>query len=111
MALEDAYILSHLLGQCTNGESDITNAFAAYDSVRIPRTQDVVRASKEQGRVLDMQGKGSGDDLEKLAASLNIGVRWIWNEDLGKHRDAALDAFRRGKAETGLQVLSLEYKA
>lgn len=96
MALEDAFILSHLLSQCA-GSADLGYAFAAYDAVRIPRTQGVVRESREQGKVLDMQGKGVGDDLGRLAEVLDTRVRWIWNEDLRGHREEAVQVFRERK--------------
>lgn len=84
MALEDAYVLSNLLGECTS-TADLIPAFEAYDSVRVPRTMGVTAASLKQGKVLDLEGDGIGDDLEKLAANLNIDVRWIWDEDLEAH--------------------------
>ncbi|KFY51691.1 hypothetical protein V497_08925, partial [Pseudogymnoascus sp. VKM F-4516 (FW-969)] len=70
MAFEDALVLSRLLPLC-DGPADIQRAFKAYDAVRVPRTQAVTRESRKQGLVLDMRGEGVGEDLEKLAASLN----------------------------------------
>jgi len=101
MALEDAFVLSHLLALCSES-ADLGHAFAAYDAVRIPRTQGVVRESREQGRVLDMQGEGAGDDLGKLADKLDTRVRWIWNEDLIGHREKAVEAFRGSRDGKGL---------
>jgi len=83
MALEDAYVLANLLGKCSS--SDIVKAFDAYDYVRVPRALRVTSMSREHGKVLDMEGDGVGDDLEKMAEKLNTTVRWIWNEDLEAH--------------------------
>jgi salicylate hydroxylase len=81
MVLEDAYTLSNLLGLCTS-KSDISYAFKAYDAVRLPRTHGVIRESREQGKMLDMEGGGVGDDLKQLREKLDTRVRSIWNEDL-----------------------------
>ncbi len=76
MALEDAYILFHLLGLCT-GVSGLKYAFRAYNKVRLPRTHGVIKASREQGRILDLEGEGVGvgNDLDVL--KLDARVRWI----------------------------------
>jgi salicylate hydroxylase len=83
MALEDAYVLSNLLGRCTS-IADIPYAFEAYDAVRIPRTHGVIKDSHEQGKIMELDGTGVGDDLEKTAQKLDSTVRWIWNVDLPK---------------------------
>src|ERR1700712_1496027 len=72
MALEDAYVLSNLLGRC-NG--DVEKAFEAYDYVRVPRALKVTSLSLQHGKVLDMEGDGIGDDLAKIADWLNTTVR------------------------------------
>lgn len=92
MALEDAYVLANLLGDCTS-TADLIPAFEAYDSVRVPRTMGVTAASFKQGKVLDLEGEGIGDDLEKIAASLETDVRWIWDEDLEAHLAKARQKF------------------
>jgi salicylate hydroxylase len=104
MALEDAVILANLLGRIsalppfsstsssaspTEKNKAIAAALKAYDTVRVPRSQGVVRESREQGRVLDLQGRDSGDDRERLRHALDTRVRWIWDEDLEKHREEA----------------------
>ncbi len=88
MALEDAYVLSNLFGRC----SDVKKVFEAYDSVRVPRALRVTAMSREQGKTLDFEGDGVGDDLEKLVNSLETKVRWIWDEDLEEHLKKAIDA-------------------
>ncbi|KAF8855513.1 mannitol 1-phosphate dehydrogenase [Acephala macrosclerotiorum] len=92
MALEDAYVLSNLFGKCSS-TLEIERAFEAYDYVRVPRANRVVAVSREQGKTLDMEGDGVGDDLEKLAENLNTRVRWIWNEDLEAHLATAMEKF------------------
>jgi len=78
MAVEDACILSNLLGQC-HVPSDITAAFTAYDAVRVERTCKIVDASREQGRMADMESEGIGSNLEKIRAELGWEKRmWMW---------------------------------
>ena len=92
MALEDAFVLSNILGRCTS-TVDLPAALVAYDSVRLPRALRVASMSLEQGKLLDMEGEGLGDDLEKIAAALNTRVRWIWNMDLEAHVAEAVKKF------------------
>jgi salicylate hydroxylase len=83
MALEDAYILSNLLGGCKKtSKSSLTAAFIAYDAIRRPRTQKVIRVSRAQGLVLDLEGPETGEDLAAVAASLDEKVRFVWGVDL-----------------------------
>ena len=100
MAFEDALVLSRLLALC-EGPADIQRAFAAYDTVRVPRTQAVVRESRKQGRTLDMCGEGVGEDLEKLKEALNTRVRWIWGVDLNEHCEEAVRAYWKGMEKNG----------
>ncbi|KAH8802592.1 hypothetical protein F5884DRAFT_823757 [Xylogone sp. PMI_703] len=80
-ALEDAHILSHLLGACRSS-SDLLAAFVGYERVRIPRTKFVRIYGRLQGELLDMQRPDVGDDLGKLKAIIDVPIREIWNCDL-----------------------------
>ncbi|HAM4856521.1 TPA: 3-hydroxybenzoate 6-monooxygenase, partial [Escherichia coli] len=53
MALEDAVTLGKALAQC---EGDAAQAFALYESVRIPRTARIVWSTREMGRVYHAAG-------------------------------------------------------
>lgn len=74
MGLEDAYILSNLIARCTS-TADLPAALKAYGVVRVPRTMKVTEMSREQGKLLDMEAEGLGDDLEKIKDALNSRVR------------------------------------
>jgi salicylate hydroxylase len=106
-ALEDAYILSNLLGHCTS-IADIPYAFQAYDIVRIPRTHRVIKDSFEQGKVMGFHGTETGDDVEKIAHKLNNAQRWIWDIDLPKELEKAMVIFDEKKAGNGLDKVSLD---
>ncbi|KAL7893054.1 hypothetical protein HDV64DRAFT_157149 [Trichoderma sp. TUCIM 5745] len=88
-ALEDAYILSHVLGIC-NSSSDLLAAFSAYESVRMPRAKFVQIHGRRQGELLDLQRPDIGDDLEKLKAVIDVPIREIWNCNLVAELDKAL---------------------
>jgi salicylate hydroxylase len=110
MALEDAYVLSNLLGLCKSA-SDLSSAFKAYDAVRIPRTHGVIRESHEQGHILDLEGKGVGDNVEILTEKLNTRVRWIWDEDLEKHLESAVAIFKDDKIVDGVEMMNVKNQA
>ena len=95
MALEDAYVLSHLLGAVrasspSSAAAHIESAFRAFDHVRRPRTQRLVSTSREAGRLYELEAEGVGDDVEKFKANLEGRFRWIWEEDLEKHLEVAM---------------------
>lgn len=93
-ALEDAYILSHVLSVCRS-PSDLLAAFTAYETVRMPRTKFVQTHGRRQGELLDLQRPDIGDDLEKLKAVIDVPIREIWNCDLGAELEKALGVMRR----------------
>ncbi|KAM3438901.1 hypothetical protein MY4824_002971 [Beauveria thailandica] len=80
-ALEDAHILSHMLGACRSS-NDLLPAFAAYESVRRPRTRFVQHHGRRQGELLDLHRPGVEDDPDKLRKVIDASIREIWNCDL-----------------------------
>ena len=81
MCIEDAYILSELLSQ-SHTKSDLQKAFYAYDAVRRPRTQKLVKTSREAGMLWDLEGEGVGDDLEALERNATTRMSWIWDHEI-----------------------------
>jgi 2-polyprenyl-6-methoxyphenol hydroxylase-like FAD-dependent oxidoreductase len=73
ISLEDAYVLSSLLGKCTT-QSDLAAAFKAYDYSRVPRGCRIIAASREQGNLLCFESPEAGDNLEKVAERLDWDV-------------------------------------
>lgn len=80
-AIEDAYILSNLLGQIDSA-NEIENAFAAYDAIRRPRSQKVVTTSRGAAAIYEFEDETLGTDLVKIRERLETWFGWIWNEDL-----------------------------
>jgi salicylate hydroxylase len=81
MAIEDAYVLSSLLGP-VNNPKDIEAAFKAFDAVRRERTQKLATTSREAGQLYEMELEEVGDDIANIKANLDSRMGWIWNEDL-----------------------------
>ena len=88
MAMEDAMVLSGLLGEI-HESLDIEKAFKAYDHVRRPRTQKLVSTSYDAGLLYDYEAEGIGNDLNKLGQNLEERYKWIWDVDLVEHLEEA----------------------
>ena len=89
MAIEDAYILSNMIGQMRNAD-DYEAAFAAYNKIRHTRGMDLVTTSHAAGMVYEFQGETTGDDVQKIDQNLSCRYNWIWEEDLeGELRQAS----------------------
>lgn len=93
MALEDAYIMSSLLGLIEKGE-DIEQAFKAFDAVRRPRTQKLVTSSREAGELYDCEVEGTLDDKEALKRNLSGRYKWIWEKRLEEDLEEAMGVLR-----------------
>jgi len=101
---KDAYILSNLLRSCKTTAS-LTNAFAAYDAVRRPRTQKLVNMSRARGRLLSLQDEDTWDgervELGKIEEAMvgRLGMDWIWDVDLPREFEKARAVLK--ERETG----------
>jgi salicylate hydroxylase len=89
MCIEDVYILSSVLAKC-NTAADLTNAVRAYDAVRRPRSQKLVQTSREAGELWDLNGIGVRDDLEALEQNALKRMDWIWDHDITKDLEQAM---------------------
>ncbi|USP76187.1 hypothetical protein yc1106_03461 [Curvularia clavata] len=81
MGVEDAYVLSELLSRC-NTKDEIQKAFHAYDTVRRPRSQKLVKTSREAGMLWELEGDGVGDNLETLKQNAVTRMSWIWDHNI-----------------------------
>jgi salicylate hydroxylase len=89
-AIEDAFILSNLLGGI-NSVHEIEKAFHAYDAVRRPRSQRVVTTSRDAVKIYQFEDEELGTDLGKIKERLESRYNWIWNEDLPQQLKKAQD--------------------
>jgi salicylate hydroxylase len=93
MAMEDAYILSHLIGFVGRTE-DIPKAFFAYDAVRRPRTQECIQRSKDASLAYDFLLPGVQDDMERVQERLEESFDWLWHVDLEAQLQSAKDLLK-----------------
>ena len=93
-AIEDALVLSTLLGQ-VKSLADIEDAFKAYDAVRRPRSQRVVTTSREASQLYELEHESIGFDLDKARTELEVRCKWIWDEDLSAQVKTAQDAMSK----------------
>jgi len=83
MALEDAYILSNVLGRVKDGnDNEIAAAFEAYNATRKERSQKLVTTSRKVAEIYEFQR--AGDKAEDVKAALDDWYKWIWQHDLEK---------------------------
>lgn len=90
MAIEDAYMLSNLLGKLKPGAvRDIPEALQAYDEVRRPRTQKLVAYShKAKGMLSEVPYS------EEIRQEMTDMYHWVWMEDLEEELDTATTIFK-----------------
>ncbi|KAF7853058.1 hypothetical protein EAF04_010797 [Stromatinia cepivora] len=81
MAFEDAYVLSHLFGGVKN-TADIEKALKAFDTVRRPRSQKLIRNSKESEELITFSHSEFGDDVGRIADEVDLLYEWVWDYDL-----------------------------
>lgn len=91
MCIEDCYVLSRLLGE-VQGAGDIGKAFRAYDAARRPRTQKLVRTSREAAMLYEFELVG--DDLEAIEENFTTRMKWIWDVDLQEELERAFTILR-----------------
>ncbi|KAK4549296.1 hypothetical protein LTR36_007755 [Oleoguttula mirabilis] len=80
-AIEDALCMSRVMAHVYHA-ADISRAFAAFDTVRRPRSQAQVQAACESGWLYDLQLPGCMDDWGKVRERLATKQQWIWERDL-----------------------------
>lgn len=97
MAFEDAFVLAGLLAEC-RVPADFHRALRAYDCVRVPRANEIVRRSFERAGRLSLGHMGDvlEGDLPRMARDWDYTPDWIWHEDLDAHLARALEEFREG---------------
>jgi len=88
MAMEDAYILSSLIGSLKS-LNEVEDAFRAYDAVRRPRTQKLVQFSRDAGLLVRLAMPGVEDDTQAVLETLDEWYGWLWHEDLEAQLETA----------------------
>jgi salicylate hydroxylase len=81
-----------VLGLVKN-KNDLPRALAAYDKVRRPRALKTVEQALEIKDAYSLRLKGVEDNPEKLEEYFQTSQQWIWNLDLKKQNQDAVEAF------------------
>jgi salicylate hydroxylase len=93
-AIEDVMILETLLGEVKD-ILQLTAAFRAYDQVRRPRAQRIVKSSKETGIIMCGRGVDTGLDVDRFRDALPQRWHFIYALDVKDHKREALEVFRK----------------
>ncbi|KAK5118485.1 hypothetical protein LTR62_003000 [Meristemomyces frigidus] len=91
--LEDALLLSRLLG-LVKAPQELDAAIQAYDAIRRPRAQGVVRQSRDVGRAYYLIDPEFGTDLQRITDEANQRLPQIWWHDLDADCGRAGEMFR-----------------
>ena len=94
MTVEDSLILSTLLNLAKTPE-EARAALNIYDRVRRPRTQAIVKSSRETGKIVTGQNEEMKLDLAILRKKLLRRWDFIVDFDVEKHRDEAVNMMER----------------
>lgn len=79
-AIEDALVLSEVLAVARTKEN-VALALKAYDVIRRPRSQAVVKTSREAGYLYKLFGS-EGSDMSRIRDNLLTRMNWIWYESM-----------------------------
>lgn len=92
MGSEDALVLSELLALALGGDSQdgvskshaIKSALQAYSTIRMPRTQGLVQASRETGHIYKWRHPDAGRDAAKCDKEYKQRQKLVWTVDIDK---------------------------
>ncbi|EIN06888.1 FAD/NAD(P)-binding domain-containing protein, partial [Punctularia strigosozonata HHB-11173 SS5] len=97
-AIEDAYLLAQVLVRSGLNGADLKAVLKAYDSLRRPASQEVVRRSELNGLLYELRAPGwvdiAASDTERmreLGATIERNWEWAWTTKLDDDIDAAMD--------------------
>lgn len=89
MSMEDAVVLSALLGHCKTSEHAI-EALKVYDETRRPRGERLVDESRETGKLHTGRLEGVEFVKETMAEAVKDRFKWILDFDIKGQRDEAV---------------------
>ena len=90
-AIEDALVLSEVLAAARTKEN-IPLALKAYDVIRRPRSQAVVKTSRDAGNLYKLYG-AEGSDMSRIGDNLLTRMNWIWYENMELQIKRAVEVF------------------
>ena len=89
-AIEDAYILAHVLTHPLSRKETLGASLKAYERVRIPMANHVLRASKENGAMYEFDAQGLEDDYVSLGSAIEGQFAWITSTNPSDNANLAL---------------------
>lgn len=98
MAIEDAFVLSRLLGSIQHAQ-DIAKAFEAYDAVRRRRSQKVVRESAQNVARYCAISCAEGEELARFKNEMHQVNGWLWDHDIANSLSEAIHLMEENKSE------------
>jgi len=93
-ATEDAYVLAALLRRPECTRATIGKFLQAYERVRLPRAARQQVWAVRSGEVYDLESP-MGDDWARIGENLNERYRWIWEHDLEKDVEEAVEWLKK----------------
>nr|POE49052.1 6-methylsalicylic acid decarboxylase ata [Quercus suber] len=97
VTIEDSLVISKLLS-LVQGPEDVPRAFRAYEQVRMPRTQGIIKASREIGNIFCGKIPEIGLDAMKMAPLLIEKAMFMRGIDMETHVNDAIARFEQGKS-------------
>ena len=96
-SVQDAYILAEVLGHPDTTKTTLHRAISAYERVRLPTANHVLRESRRSGDMYEFNGP-LGDDLAPLGPQIGRQWDWLWQTTPQSERDRAISMVRQTKA-------------
>ncbi|KAI0743626.1 FAD/NAD(P)-binding domain-containing protein [Daedaleopsis nitida] len=88
-AIEDAFILAEVLGHHDTTLANIPRALAAYERVRLPMANHVLRGSRQSGDMYEFNSP-LRDNLAPLGPMIGSQWDWLWDSSPQSERDRSL---------------------
>jgi len=91
--LEDVHLLSKLFTHPDTKKEMLHEILKAYDQIRVPRANSVLRASTQAGEIWEGRGE-SGPSFSGRCFDTTGIWDWVWNENLDKQVSDALELLK-----------------
>ncbi|RPD59761.1 FAD/NAD(P)-binding domain-containing protein [Lentinus tigrinus ALCF2SS1-6] len=96
-AIEDAFILAEVLGHRQTTLSTLSRALTAYERVRLPMANHVLKGSRQSGNMYEFNGP-LADNLVPLGPLIGSQWDWLWDSTPQTERDRALGMLHYARA-------------
>lgn len=80
--IEDAWLLSRLLGDPQALSTNLEKLLDVYDAIRRPRARQVQKTSWEAGELYEFRDSQVGAQENLLSNALSSRFDWLWNHDM-----------------------------